>query len=83
MLATIFSISSIAVKDVAIHEGSMNANHLIMMYILSLDTKEIATHALIDCGSRGYAFIGQDFTDYYKMPLHPLKTACALEVIDG
>jgi hypothetical protein len=57
VLANIFSISSTAVKDTAIEEGSMDGNYLIMICTLSLNHKEIPTHALIDCGATGYAFI--------------------------
>jgi predicted aspartyl protease len=79
----IFSISSSAVKDVAIKEGSMDGNHLIVTCTLSLDWKEIPTHTLIDCGATGYAFIDQDFANHHHLPLRPLKTPRALEVIDG
>jgi predicted aspartyl protease len=54
-----------------------------MICTLSLNGKEIPTHALIDCGATGYAFIDQDFAHYHKLPLCPLKTPHALEVIDG
>jgi hypothetical protein len=57
MLANIFSISSTAVEDTAIKEGSMDGNYLVMMYTLSLNNKEIPTYALIDCRAIGYAFI--------------------------
>jgi hypothetical protein len=70
------------VKDTAIKEGSIDRNHLIMIYTLSLNTKEIPTHTLIDYGAIGYAFIDQDFADYYKLPLYPLKITHTLEVID-
>jgi predicted aspartyl protease len=83
MLANIFSISSTAVKDVAIEEGSMDGKHLVMTCTLSLNGKDIPTHALIDCGATGYAFIDQDFANHYELPLCPLKTPHALEVIDG
>jgi hypothetical protein len=83
VLANIFSIPSTAVKDTAIKEGSMDGNHLVMMCTLSLNTKEIPTHALINCGAIGYAFIDQEFADHYKLPLCPLKIPYALEVIDG
>jgi hypothetical protein len=57
VLANIFSISSTAVKDAAIEEGLMDGNYLIMIYTLSLNSKEILTHTLIDYGATGYAFI--------------------------
>jgi hypothetical protein len=83
VLANIFSISSTAVKDAAIEEGSMDGNHLIVTCTLSLNNKEIPTHALIDCRATGYAFIDQDFTDHHQLSPRPLKTPRALEVIDG
>jgi hypothetical protein len=82
MLANIFSISSTAVKDAAITEGLIDGNHLVAMYTLSLNTKEIPTHALMDYGATGYAFIDQDFANCHQLPLCTLKTPHALEVID-
>jgi predicted aspartyl protease len=71
------------VKDTAIEEGSIDGNHLIMICTLSLNTKEIPTHTLIDYGATGYAFIDQDFADHHKLPLYPLKIPHTLEFIDG
>jgi predicted aspartyl protease len=61
----------------------MDGNHLIVMCTLSLDLKEIPTHALIDCGATGYTCIDQDFANHHHLPLCPLKTPHTLEVIDG
>jgi hypothetical protein len=83
MLANIFSISSTTVKDAAIKEGSMDGNYLVIMCTLSLNNKEIPTHALIDYGATGYAFIDQDFADYDQLSPCLLKTPHTLEVIDG
>jgi predicted aspartyl protease len=82
VLANIFSISSTAVKDIAIKEGSIDRNYLVIMYTLSLKNKEIPTYALIDCGATGYAFIDQDFANHYQLLLCPLKIPYALEVIN-
>jgi hypothetical protein len=71
------------VKDAAIEEGSMDGNHLVMTCTLSLNNKEIPTHALIDCRATGYTFIDQDFVDHHQLSPHPLRTPRALEVIDG
>jgi hypothetical protein len=83
IVTNIFSIASSIVKDIAIKEGSMDGNHLIVMCTLSLDSKEIPTHTLIDCGATGYAFIDKDFANYYHLPLRLLKTPCTLQVING
>jgi predicted aspartyl protease len=61
----------------------MDGKHLVVTCTLSLNGKEIPNHALIDCGATGYAFIDQDFAHRHELPLRPLKTPRALEVIDG
>jgi predicted aspartyl protease len=61
----------------------MDGNHLIVMCTLSLNSKEIPTYALIDCGATSYAFINQDFASHHYLPLYPLKTPHTLEVIHG
>jgi hypothetical protein len=71
------------VIDVAIEEGSIDGNHLIMICTLSLNTKEIPSHTLIDCGATGYIYIDHDFTDHHELHLCHLKTPCSLDVIDG
>jgi hypothetical protein len=71
------------VKDAAIEEGSMDGNHLIVTCTLSLNHKEISTHALINSGATGYAFIDQDFANRHQLSPRPLKKPRALEVIDG
>jgi hypothetical protein len=61
----------------------MDGKYLIMMYTLSLNGKEIPTHTLIDYWAMGYTFIDKEFANCHELPLCPLKTPCALEVIDG
>jgi hypothetical protein len=82
VLAKILSISSTAIRDATIQEGSMDGKHLIVTYDLSFNYKKILTHTLIDCGVMGYAFVDQAFTTYHKLPLCPLTTPWVLEVID-
>jgi predicted aspartyl protease len=83
VLAKILSISSTAIRDAAIEEGSMDGKHLVMTCDLSFKNKKIPTHALIDCGATGYAFVDQSFAMHHKLPLRPLTTPRVLEVIDG
>jgi hypothetical protein len=82
VLAKILSISSTAIRDAAIEEGSMDGKHLIMICDLSFNYKKIPTHALINCGVTGYAFIDQAFAMHHKLPLCPLTTPRVLKVID-
>jgi hypothetical protein len=76
------SISSTAVRDTTIEEGSMDGKHLVMMCDLSFNYRKIPTHALINCGVTGYAFVDQAFAIHHKLPLHPLTTPWVLKVID-
>ena len=43
----------------------------------------IQTHALIDCGATGYAFIDEEFTLRHHLPRTPLREERQLEAIDG
>jgi predicted aspartyl protease len=83
VLAKVLSISSTAVRDAAIEEGSMDGKHLILICDLPFKHKKMPTHALIDCGATGYAFVDQAFAMHHKLPLRPLTTPRVLKVIDG
>ena len=61
----------------------MEGNHLVVTCILEDSNTKIPTHALVDCGATGYAFIDEDFVRHHQLPLFRLKTARSLEVIDG
>ena len=50
---------------------------------ISFDNRTVATHALIDCGATGIAFIDEDFARHHQLPLTPLQYPRSLEVIDG
>ena len=50
---------------------------------LSFGNKTIVTHALIDCGATGIAFIDEDFARHHQLPLIPLQYPRSLKVIDG
>ena len=61
----------------------MEGNHLVISCNLIDGINRIRTHALVDCGATGYAFIDESFTRHHNLPLFPLKTPRSLEVIDG
>jgi len=60
----------------------MEGKHVILCNV-SFGDKTIASHALIDCGATGVAFVDEDFARHHQLPLTPLKYPRALEVIDG
>jgi hypothetical protein len=61
----------------------MDGNYLVVTCPRSVNSKENPTHALIDCGATGYAFINLDFAKYHDIPLHLLETPRTLDMIDG
>jgi len=61
----------------------MEGKHIVLSCTLSFGDKTIATHALIDCGATGISFVDENFASHHQIPLQALKTARALEVIDG
>ena len=61
----------------------MEGEHLVVSCILSFNGQTIATHALIDSGATGIAFIDKDFARHHQLPHVPLSNYRSLEVIDG
>jgi len=61
----------------------MDGKHLVITCLLSDNHNRIKTHALIDCGATGYAFIDETFAHHHNFPLFPMKNPRVLEVIDG
>jgi hypothetical protein len=56
----------------------MDGNHLVVTCTLSLNHKEIPTHALIDCRATGYAFIDQDFANPHRATSRPSRAPVAI-----
>jgi len=61
----------------------MEGKHLVITCSLTIHDQVIQTHALIDCGATGIAFMDQDFARHHKVPLKELKERRQVEVIDG
>jgi len=61
----------------------MEGKHLVILCKLSFGDKTIASHALIDCGATGIAFVDENFARHHQLPLTSLEHPRALEVIDG
>ena len=61
----------------------MEGRHLVVLCNLSFGNETIATHALIDCGATGIAFVDEDFARHHQLRLTPLQYPRSLEVIDG
>jgi hypothetical protein len=61
----------------------MKSKHLTVKCSLKVEDKIIDTHALIDSGATGIAFIDKDIVHYHKLKEKILKESRELEVIDG
>ena len=69
-------ISSSSFSDMGLGEGSMEGDHLVVACQLACDSPTvIPTHALVDNGATGYAFIDKDFARHHQLPLTPLRNA--------
>ena len=78
-----FGISCHSVTKVEVLEGSMEGKHLVITCTLTVNDREIPTHALIDCRATGIAFMDQDFARHHQIPLQELKEKRQVEVING
>lgn len=61
----------------------LDRDHIVIAIKLNKDSFYLSSHALLDCGATGYAFMDEEFAQKYKFPLFKLKTPRTLEVIDG
>ena len=61
----------------------MEGKHLVIICSLTICDQMIQTHALIDCGATGIAFMDRDFAGHHQVPLQELKKRRQVEVIDG
>jgi hypothetical protein len=61
----------------------MEGKHLVITTTLTVNSEERPTHAPIDCGATGIAFMHQDFARHHQIHLHELKEKEQVEVIDA
>ena len=76
-------ISQFSISRAEIKESSMESKHLIVKCSLKIGEKKVDTHALIDCGATGIAFIDKDFVRHHQLQEKELIESRELEVIDG
>ena len=77
-----FGISHLSVSKVEVLEGSMEGKHFVITCTLAVNNQEISTHALIDCGATGIAYIIQDFASRHQIPLQEIEEKRQIEAID-
>jgi len=76
-------ISLLCVQSNVLGEDVLDGNHIVISVELKDGPSSLPTHALVDCGATGYAFVDEEFARDHNLPLHKLKNPRSLEVIDG
>ena len=66
-----------------VKKESLDESHIIISTQIQDESSLISTHALVDCGVTGFAFIDKKFACDHNFPLFKLKKPRCLEVIDG
>ena len=76
------TIGSCALSEKVLEERELEGDYLVVACQLTHDSSTISSHALIDNGASGFAFMDEDFARRHQIPLIPLKTPHPQEVID-
>ena len=78
------SIGSCLLSEKAVEVRELEEDHLVIAYQLARDSSSVvSSHALIDNGATGFAFMEEDFARHHQFPLIPLKKPRTLEVTEG
>ena len=62
-----FGISQFSISSAEIKESLMESKHLVVKCSLKIGDRLIDTHALIDCGATGIAFVDKDFVRHHQL----------------
>ena len=69
-------------QSAEIKKFSMESKHHIVKCSLKIADRLIDTHALIDCGPTGIAFVDKDLVHHHQLEENELRESRELEVID-
>ena len=78
-----FTISSLSLQSEVLNEELLDGGHIVISLKLNDVTNYIASHALVDCGAPGYAFVDEEFVCNHNLLLFKLTMPRCLEVIDS
>src|SRR6266705_1362592 len=76
-------LPALSVSSIELREDQLEGRHIVMTCFLSFGDVTIQTHALIDCGATGFAFVDENFARQHMIPQTELKKPRTVEVIDG
>ena len=61
-------VSAVRLTEVELTEDQLDGKHIVISCSLSFVDIRVQTHALIDCGATGYAFVDEKFARKYQIP---------------
>ena len=76
-------VSAVSLMVVELTEDQLEGKHIVISCSQSFGDIRVETHAYIDCGATGYAFVDDEFAHQYQIPKFQLKKPKTVEVIDG
>ena len=76
-------VSVVSLTEVERSKGQLDGKHIVISCPISFGDIRVQTHALIDCGATGYAFIDEGFARQYQIQRFQLKKPRIVKVIDG
>jgi len=68
--SSLLFLSGLSLDDM---KNGVEDNHMVMACTIVNNHNEIRSHALIDAGATGYAFIDKAFAERHNFPLFELK----------
>ena len=54
-------VSSVALQSTVLEEDMLDGDHIVVTIELKNNPFQVSSHALVDCGASGYAFVDEDF----------------------
>ena len=54
-------VSAVSLTEIELTEDQLDGKHIVISCSLSFGDIRVQTHALIDCGATGYAFVDEEF----------------------
>ena len=61
-------VSAVSLTEIELTEDQLDGKHIVISCSLSFGDILVQTHALIDCGATGYAFVDEKFARQYQIP---------------
>lgn len=79
------SISVFLISDYSVSaaEDKLDGDHFVASRKIVKENLRIQSHAFVESGYSGFAFIYETFARHHKFPFYPLNIPRTLQVIDG